>query len=129
VRAEGRRQKAEGRKNLIMSKKKSNYSGIVYSTNPDFKPKQEEEITEQTAEPAHQNLRIRLDTKHRSGKAVTLVENFIGTDEDLEKLGKQLKTFCGTGGSVKDGQIIIQGDQRQKILQWLQRNGFKKTKL
>ena len=59
---------------------------------------------------------------------MTLVENFIGKEEDLEKLGKQLKTFCGTGGSVKEGQIIIQGDQREKIFQWLARNGYKKTK-
>ena len=111
-----------------MSKKKSNYTGIVYSTDPDFKP-EEEEIHEQTPHPDQQNLRIRLDTKHRSGKAVTIVENFIGAEDDLEKLGKQLKTFCGTGGSVKDRQIIIQGDQRQKILQWLQKNGFKKSKI
>jgi translation initiation factor 1 len=111
-----------------MSKKKSNYNGIVYSTDPDFKS-EEEELHEQTIEAAQQNIRIRLDTKHRSGKAVTLVDNFIGAEEDLEKLGKQLKTFCGTGGSVKDGQIIIQGDQRQKILQWLLKNGYKKTKL
>ena len=111
-----------------MSKKKSSYNGIVYSTNPEFKP-DEEEVQEQTIDAAQQQLRIRLDTKHRSGKAVTLVEHFVGTDDDLEKLGKQLKAYCGTGGSVKDGQIIIQGDQRQKILQWLQKNGYKKTKL
>lgn len=112
-----------------MSKKKSTHSGIVYSTNPDFKPQDEEEIHDETADPAKQSLRIRLDTKHRSGKAVTLVENFIGTEDDLEKLGKQLKTFCGTGGSVKDGQVIIQGDQRQKILQWLQKNDYKKSRI
>ena len=86
-------------------------------------------IRKETIDPAQQNLRIRLDTKHRSGKAVTLVENFVGTEDDLEKLRKELKSFCGTGGSVKDGQIIIQGDQRQKILQWLQKNGYTKTKL
>lgn len=83
---------------------------------------------EETLSPSNQPLKIRLDTKHRSGKAVTLVENFIGTDDDLEKLGKQLKTFCGTGGSVKDGQIIIQGDQREKVLQWLTKSGYKKAK-
>ena len=60
--------------------------------------------------------------KHRAGKAVTLIENFIGTISDLEELGKKLKTFCGTGGSVKDGEIIIQGDNREKIVQWLQKN-------
>lgn len=111
-----------------MSKKKSNYNGIVYSTDPEFKA-EEEVIRKETIDPEQQNLRIRLDTKHRSGKAVTLVENFVGTEDDLEKLGKQLKSFCGTGGSVKDGQIIIQGDQRQKILQWLHKNNYNKTKL
>jgi translation initiation factor 1 len=111
-----------------MSKKKSNYNGIVYSTDPGYKPEQEQKH-EETPHPAQQDLRIRLDTKHRSGKAVTLVENFIGKEDDLEKLGKQLKTFCGTGGSVKDGQIIIQGDQRQKILQYLQKNGYKKARV
>ena len=111
-----------------MSKKKNFNSGIVYSTDPTFKPETEEQREEKTLEPAQQNLRLRLDTKHRSGKAVTLVENFVGTEEDLEKLGKLLKTFCGTGGSVKDWQVIIQGDQREKIFQWLTKNGYKKTK-
>ena len=111
-----------------MSKKKNFNSGIVYSTDPAFKPEAEEQQEEKTLEPAQQNLRLRLDTKHRSGKAVTLVENFVGTEEDLEKLGKQLKTFCGTGGSVKDREVIIQGDQREKIFQWLIKNGYRKTK-
>ena len=111
-----------------MSKKKNNYDGIVYSTDPDFKPERDNNNAQETLDPAQQNLRLRLDTKRRSGKAVTLVEHFVGTDDDLENLGKQLKTHCGTGGSVKDGQIIIQGDQREKILQWLNKNGYKKTK-
>jgi translation initiation factor 1 len=111
-----------------MSKKRAEYTGIVYSTDPAFKPEKNEEQEQNTLEPSQQNLKIRLDTKHRSGKAVTLIENFIGTEEDLEKLGKQLKTFCGTGGSVKDWQIIVQGDQREKILNWLLKNGYKKSK-
>lgn len=111
-----------------MSKKKNNYDGIVYSTDPGFKPDEQEISNEKTLEPAQQNLRLRLDTKHRSGKAVTLVEYFVGTEEDLEKLGKQLKTFCGTGGSVKDRQIIIQGDQREKLFSFFIKNGYKKTK-
>ncbi len=111
-----------------MAKKKNNYTGIVYSTDPGFKPDEEEISNEVTLDPAQQNLRLRLDTKHRSGKAVTLVEYFVGTEDDLEKLGKQLKTFCGTGGSVKDRQIIIQGDQRDKIFQFLVKNNYKKTK-
>ena len=111
-----------------MSKKKNFSGSIVYSTDPTYKPESEDYSEENTLEPAQQNLRLRLDTKHRSGKAVTLVENFTGKEDDLEKLGKQLKTFCGTGGSVKDRQIIIQGDQREKIFQWLTKNGYKKTK-
>jgi translation initiation factor 1 len=75
-----------------------------------------------------QKLRVRLDTKQRAGKAVTLVEGFNGKEEDREELGKKLKTFCGTGGSVKDGLIIVQGDQRDKLLQWLLKNGYTATK-
>ncbi len=75
-----------------------------------------------------QKLKIRLETKHRGGKTVSLIEGFIGTGGDLEDLGKKLKNFCGTGGSAKDGEIIVQGDQREKILQWLLKNGYKQTK-
>ena len=110
-----------------MAKRNSTNNNIVYSTDPAFREEAGEQ-TKETVEPAQQNLRIRLDTKHRSGKAVTLVENFTGNEADLETLGKQLKTYCGTGGSVKDGLILIQGDQRDKILQWLLKNGYKRTK-
>jgi translation initiation factor 1 len=92
-----------------------------------FNQVNEEAEHEATLPPSAQPLKIRLDTKHRSGKAVTLIENFTGTEDDLEKLGKQLKTFCGTGGSVKDRQIIIQGDQREKVFQWLKKNGYNKA--
>ena len=111
-----------------MSKNKMPISGIVYSTNPDFKPEYETEQSLTTLEPAQQKLRLRLDTKHRGGKAVTLVEGFVGTNEDKETLGKKLKTFCGTGGSVKEGEILIQGDNREKILQWFLKNGYKNIK-
>ena len=111
-----------------MSKKnKPDSRGFVFSTDPDFKFEREPNSTE-TLLPAQQKLKVRLDTKHRAGKAVTLVEGFIGKEEDLEDLGKKLKSFCGTGGSAKDGEIIIQGDQREKVIQWLSKNGYIKVK-
>jgi translation initiation factor 1 len=109
-------------------KNKSDKHGFVYSTDPNFGFQHEEEKAAETLPPQQQKLKIRLDTKHRGGKAVTLVEGFIGTDEDLQTLGKALKNFCGTGGSAKDGEIIVQGDQRDKVLQWLQKNGYKQVK-
>ncbi|MEO8769284.1 MAG: translation initiation factor [Ferruginibacter sp.] len=111
-----------------MSKNKAPLSGIVYSTDPAFKPEYEQDQSLITLEPAQQKLKIRLDTKHRGGKAVTLVEGFIGMDSDKEDLGKKLKTFCGTGGSVKDGEILVQGDNREKVIQWLSKNGYKNVK-
>ncbi len=112
-----------------MSKKKiQSLSGLVYSTDPNFKLPDETLEEQETIEPSQQKLKIRLDTKHRAGKAVTLVEGFVGTTTDLEDLGKKLKSFCGTGGSVKDGDIIVQGDNREKILQWLLKNSYKSSK-
>ena len=111
-----------------MSKKnKPDARGFVYSTDPGFSFEQEQESME-TLPPAQQKMRVRLDTKHRAGKAVTLITGFIGTDADLQELGKKLKTFCGTGGSAKDGEIIVQGDQRDKVLQWLLKNGYTLSK-
>ena len=112
-----------------MSKKnKPDANGFVYSTNPNFSYQPEEENEQQTLEPHQQKLKIKLETKHRGGKAVTIIENFIGINNDLEQLGKKLKNFCGTGGSVKDGEIIIQGDQREKVLQWLLKNDYKQSR-
>lgn len=112
-----------------MSKKnKPDTHGFVYSTNPNFNFQPEDNEEQQTLSPAQQKLRIQLETKHRGGKTVTLVTGFIGTADDLEKLGRSLKNFCGTGGSVKDGEIIIQGDQRDKVLQWLLKNDYKNSK-
>lgn len=111
-----------------MSKKnKPDNRGFVYSTDPNFKFEEDTNSIESFT-PAEQRLKIRLDTKHRAGKAVTLIEGFTGKQEDLEELGKKLKSFCGTGGSAKDGEIIIQGDQREKVMQWLSKNGYIKVK-
>lgn len=110
-----------------MSKKKSGSGGIVFSTDPDFKPEQEDQPAEETLSAKQQRLRIRLDTRQRAGKAVTLVEGFVGQTADLEDLGKKLKTVCGTGGSVKEGIILVQGDHREKLLQWLMKNGYSST--
>ena len=112
-----------------MSKKnKPDKSGFVFSTDPNFKFEEEPEQVQETLPPNQQKLKVRLDTKQRAGKAVTLVDNFIGKEEDAEDLGKKLKNFCGTGGSVKAMEIIIQGDQREKVVQWLVKNGFKNTR-
>lgn len=112
-----------------MSKKnKSDKNGFVYSTDPNFHFENEEEQSAETLPPKQQKLRIRLDTKHRGGKTVTLIEGFIGKEEDLEDLGKKLKNYCGTGGAAKDAEIIIQGDQREKVLQWFQKNGYTNVK-
>src|SRR5215510_13795574 len=110
-----------------MSKKKPDSHGFVYSTDPNFRFEEESSDIE-TLPPSQQKLKIRLDTKHRAGKAVTLIEGFIGKDEGLQELGKKLKTFCGTGGSAKDGEIIIQGDQREKVMQWFRKNGYSNVK-
>lgn len=111
-----------------MSKKnKPDNRGFVYSTDPSFRFEEDNEHQE-TLAPAQQKLRVKLETKHRAGKTVTMVDGFIGTDEDREQLGKQLKNYCGTGGSAKDGEIIIQGDHRDKVLQWLLKNGYSNSK-
>src|SRR3954471_19686990 len=99
-------------------------NGYVYSTNSDFQFENENNEVRETLSASQQKLKIRLDNKRRGGKTVTLVEGFIGKDDDLQTLGKSLKNYCGTGGSAKDGEIIIQGDHRDKVLQWLLKNGY-----
>ena len=111
-----------------MSKKNNTNSPFVYSTDPNYLPSSEAEKQE-TLEPAQQPLRVILETKHRAGKTVTIVYGFIGSEEDMNALGKGLKNHCGTGGSVKDGEIIIQGDHRQKVFQYLKAKGYQKAKL
>ncbi len=112
-----------------MSKKNTHRpDGLAYSTNKDFFnnfPEQEEQTT---LPKEKQKLRIKLDTKQRAGKVVTLIDGFIGSNDDLEALGKQLKTKCGAGGSVKDGFIMIQGDYKEKIIAWLKDWGYTLTK-
>src|ERR1700755_424604 len=99
--------------------KKRNQSGLVYSTDPNFKLPEENNDEIDTLPPAQQNLFIRLDSKQRAGKVVTLIQGFEGKESDLEELGKKLKSYCGTGGYVKDNEIIIQGDNRDKAITWL----------
>jgi len=109
-----------------MSKKDKNKvsGGYIYSTDPGFNFN-EPEPEELSIPPNQQDLRVMLDKKNRGGKAVTLVTGYLGKEDDLETLGKFLKTKCGSGGTVKDGEIIIQGDFRQKILQLLSAGGYK----
>lgn len=111
-----------------MSKKNKNIQGIVYSTNPDFEYSFEKTVTPETSPNNQQDLRVMLDKKQRAGKAVTLITGFVGKTEDLEKLGKKLKTQCGVGGTVKDGIILIQGDFRDKIIRILDAEGYKVKK-
>jgi translation initiation factor 1 len=106
-----------------MSKKNKSGSAFVYSTEPHFQMNEEgEEVV--TLSPSEQRLKVILETKHRAGKTVTVVLGYIGKEMDLEELGKKLKNHCGTGGSAKDGEIILQGDQRDKATQWLRKNNF-----
>lgn len=107
----------------MAKKHKPDKRGFIYSTDPHFKFEEEQHTTE-TLPPSQQELKIILDTKQRAGKAVTLITGFIGKEDDLSDLAKKLKTHCGTGGSVKDGEIIIQGDQREKVRGWLLKEGF-----
>lgn len=104
------------------SKKREN---VVYSTNPNFVYDDEDQMEEETLENSKQLLYVSIDRKQRKGKDITLVEGFIGTEEDLKDLGKQLKSACGVGGTVKDGEIMIQGNHRDKIIELLGKDGYK----
>lgn len=110
------------------SKKFSGFDGLVFSTNPDQELDNFQESEEETLDVKHQQLRVQLDKKQRGGKAVTLITGFVGSIDDLKDLGKHLKTKCGVGGSVKDGEILIQGDFRQKVLDILIERGYKAKK-
>lgn len=108
-----------------MSKKNSNRIGVVYSTNPDFEYEEIEELEEETLPNNQQRLYVQLDKKQREGKQVTLITGFIGRSEDLDKLGKELKNKCGVGGSVKNNEILLQGDFRQKVVDYLIQKDYK----
>ncbi len=111
-----------------MSKSKRNRQGVVYSTNDAYEYRYGKPQEDKLLPPNEQDLRVQLDKKSRRGKAVTLITGFVGPDADLSELGKQLKSACGVGGSAKNGEIIVQGDQRDKVMDWLMDKGYSKTK-
>lgn len=98
---------------------------VVYSTNPDFNYEYEQEPEDETLPPEKQNLRVVVDSKQRKGKTVTLIQGFTGSEDALKELAKLLKNKCGTGGSVKDGEIIIQGEVKEKVLAILRDNKYR----
>lgn len=102
--------------------------GVVYSTNPDFKYTVAETEEEETLPPEKQKLVVSIDRRNRGGKQVTVVKGFAGSEDDLKALAKNLKQKCGVGGNAKDGEILIQGDLRDKVLDLLLQAGYSKTK-
>jgi len=112
----------------MAKRNKKNRVGIVFSTDPDY-DYQFNDQEEAEAPPANQQrLRVSLDRKKRKGKEVTLIAGFVGPEQDLKDLGKALKSKCGVGGSVKDGEILLQGDHRDKVVDWLKDQGYSQTK-
>ncbi len=112
-----------------MSKnKKNNIFGVVFSTDPDFEFSPEEDEQEDDLPADQQPLKIWLDRKQRKGKEVTLISGYVGSDDSLKELGKLLKNKCGVGGSVKEGEILLQGNHRDKVLKILHENGYGKAK-
>ena len=111
-----------------MSKNKKTPIGVVYSTNQDFEYSFDDEQVAETLPPEKQKIKIQLDKKSRAGKQVTLITGFIGNEDDLEALSKKIKNLCGCGGSAKNGEILIQGDVRDKVLNWLVSQNYKAVK-
>jgi len=109
---------------IPMAKSRKERINVVYSTNPNFSYQEEEEEVQDTLPKNQQKLYVSIDKKQRAGKEVTLIEGFIGLEDDLKELGKVLKSKCGVGGSVKDGEILIQGNFRDKIIELLQKEGY-----
>lgn len=105
--------------------KNKNRINVVYSTNPNFNYESANQQEESTLPAEKQNLKIQLDRKQRAGKSVTLISGFVGTSDDLNELGKMLKSKCGVGGTAKDGEILIQGDFRDKVMDLLSKSGYK----
>jgi translation initiation factor 1 len=98
--------------------------GVVYSTSDEFDFSYDNDDQQDTLAPGKQNLRVQLDKKQRAGKQVTLITGFVGSEDDLKALGKLLKSKCGVGGSVKSGEIIIQGDFRERVKEILTKEGY-----
>lgn len=111
-----------------MSKKNKKWVNVVYSTNPDFQYEQEQEEQSETLDKNQQKLYLRIDRKQRAGKEVTLIEGFVGVEDDLKELGKLIKTKCGVGGTVKENEILIQGNFKDKIFDLLIKEGYTQTK-
>lgn len=108
--------------------KEKHRDGLVYSTNPDWQPEPDNGDELETLAAGKQQLKIWLDRKQRAGKTVTLITGFIGSASDLMELGRTLKQHCGSGGAVQDGEILIQGDHRDKVLNWLLQKGYQAKK-
>lgn len=110
-----------------MSKRK-NITGVVYSTNPDYKFQYDKPVENETLAPSAQDLRVYIEKHHRGGKTVSVIKGFIGRQNDLESLARMLKAKCGVGGTAKDNEILIQGDHRDKIVQLLSESGYRVKK-
>lgn len=114
-----------------MATKKNDWKdrlNIVYSTNPDFQYSTDEMEENETLPKQQQKLRVSIEKNHRGGKTVTIVRNFIGTSDDIKELGKLLKTKCGVGGSTKDGEILVQGEFKEKVIELLKKEGYTQTR-